>query len=418
MGSVSIKKRGKYYQYTFDVAKIDGKRKQKSKSGFKTKAEAQKEGTKAYNEYLSTGIEFEEKNISYNDYLDYWLKNYCEVNLKYNTYSKYEMLIKKYIKPYLGHFRLASITSAKLTTYINKICSEYDFSRDYFNSILKVVKGSFRDANNVYNFINNNPAITIRLPKLLKHNDDPKHLYNNEEIELIVERFKNDDTFICAFLTACYTGMRTGELFALTWDDIDFENKTITINKNVYAKPKDHSGRWFIGTTKTETGNRTIYISDTLYKILIKYKNKQDLRKKVLGKNYIYYHLEKAKNGIGKETEFRIVKNNINEKYKNLNLVFTKNNGKYSGKDIIKYPFKVIRDELGLKCRFYDLRGSYATNILNSGAEIRNVADLLGHKNIETTENFYISSTSESRRLANATLDKTLKLNVVDTIFS
>ena len=59
-------------------------------------------------------------------------------------------------------------------------------------------------------------------------------------------------------------------------------------------------------------------------------------------KNYIYYHLEKAKNGIGRETEFRIVKNNINEKYKNLNLVFTKNNGKYSGKDIIKYPFKII----------------------------------------------------------------------------
>lgn len=42
--------------------------------------------------------------------------------------------------------------------------------------------------------------------------------------------------FICAFLTACYTGMRTGEVFALTWDDIDLENRIIKINKTVYAK--------------------------------------------------------------------------------------------------------------------------------------------------------------------------------------
>ena len=50
MGSVNIRKRGKYYQYQFEVAPIAGKRKQVTKSGFKTKAEAQEEGTKAYNE--------------------------------------------------------------------------------------------------------------------------------------------------------------------------------------------------------------------------------------------------------------------------------------------------------------------------------------------------------------------------------
>ena len=46
--------------------------------------------------------------------------------------------------------------------------------------------------------------------------------------------------------------MRTGEVFALTWNDIDFENKTIRVTKNVYYKRKNKKGRWYLGTTKTE----------------------------------------------------------------------------------------------------------------------------------------------------------------------
>ncbi|MCI9434445.1 MAG: tyrosine-type recombinase/integrase [Bacilli bacterium] len=46
-----------------------------------------------------------------------------------------------------------------------------------------------------------------------------------------MNRFRNNKVFICAFLTACYTGMRTGEVFALTWDDIDLDNRIIKIKK-------------------------------------------------------------------------------------------------------------------------------------------------------------------------------------------
>ena len=45
--------------------------------------------------------------------------------------------------------------------------------------------------------------------------------------------------------------MRTGEVFALTWDDIDLDNKIIKISKTVYAKDKEEKGRWYLGTTKT-----------------------------------------------------------------------------------------------------------------------------------------------------------------------
>lgn len=46
------------------------------------------------------------------------------------------------------------------------------------------------------------------------------------------------------FLTACYTGMRTGEVCALAWDDIDFSNGTINIKHNVYDKPKEDKESW------------------------------------------------------------------------------------------------------------------------------------------------------------------------------
>lgn len=70
--------------------------------------------------------------------------------------------------------------------------------------------------------------------------------------------------------------MRTGEVFALTWDDIDFDNRIININKTVYAKDKEEKGRWYLGTTKTLGSQREVYICDSLYTILIAYKDIQD----------------------------------------------------------------------------------------------------------------------------------------------
>ncbi len=190
--------------------------------------------------------------------------------------------------------------------------------------------------------------------------------------------------------------MRTGEVFALTWNDIDLENKIIKINKTVYSKIKDDEGRWFLGTTKTKGSCREVFICDTLYKILSNYKEKQKLLKKKYGRKYKKYELEPIKNKYGKINEY---------------------NGLYVGTDIIKYPFKVIHNELGIKkCRFYDLRGSYATKILRNGAEIRDVADILGHSRIETTENYYISSSEKTRKEANDMLGNIIKSDVINEI--
>lgn len=107
---ISIQKRGKVYQYRFEAAKVNGKRKWISKSGFKTKNAAFTAGQRAYEEYQNGGCKTE-AYMSYGDYLDYWLDNYCKVNLKYRTIEEYSVIVNKYLKIYLGHYRLNVITS-------------------------------------------------------------------------------------------------------------------------------------------------------------------------------------------------------------------------------------------------------------------------------------------------------------------
>ncbi len=83
----------------------------------------------------------------------------------------------------------------------------------------------------------------------------------------------------------------------------------------------------------------------------------------------------------------------------------------------LKRAIDKLTPKLGIKnCRFYDLRGSYATRILKNGVEIRDVADILGHKNIETTENYYISSSDESRKEANDIFEKVIHSDIIDKI--
>lgn len=148
MASVNIKKRGKVYQYQFEIATVKGKRKWITKSGFKTKAEAQEEGNKAFTEYLTAGVPFKECNISYSDYLDYWLDNYCKVNLKY----RYSVIVNKYLKIYLGHFRLNAITSYQLNKYLIDVCRRYDYSYGYLKNFVKVIECSFRVATDIVKY--------------------------------------------------------------------------------------------------------------------------------------------------------------------------------------------------------------------------------------------------------------------------
>lgn len=76
-------------------------------------------------------------------------------------------------------------------------------------------------------------------------------------------------------------------------------------------------------------------------------------------------------------------------------MVFTRKDGTYSGTNIVRYPFRIIHHELEINCRFYDLRGSFATISFRNGCEIKDIAEVLGHKRLEKIQKCYIECTKE-----------------------
>ena len=408
MGNVYVQKRGKVYQYQFAIASIDGKRKYKNKSGFRTKSEAIEAGVKAYNEYINVGHCIEPSKMSYSDYLDYWMKEHCEINLKYHTIQAYQNIIKNHIRPKLGFYMLSQLTTSVIQEFINNIYLEKGFSKNFLKNILKVLKGSLGYATDVVGFIKVNPSLKVRLPKYDIPDSDPVYILSNEEVEKILERFSNNPCVYYAFLTAYYTGLRVSEVFGLTWDDIDFVKRTITVNKNILKKNQAGGTKkrlisgnsttvWYFGTCKTKGSYRTIEIGDTLLKALKKYKEEQIQNRKDYGDTYMKHYKKIVNNPYNNKPEIKIINAyaELEVPLEEVKLVFLKKNGVFEGTDSCKYPFKVIHYELGIPCRFHDFRDTHATRLIEAGADIKAVSKRLGHSNIRTTYEIYVKVTTK-----------------------
>lgn len=152
------------YQYQFEIAPVDGTRKYINKSGFKTKNEALMAGMKAYDEYINGGAS-NDSQMSYSNYLDYWMKEYFEINYKYSTAKRYKETFKV-LKEEIGKYKLSYITPFLLNESLLKIaqkCKTKEGVRNY----QKVIKSSFRDATNYFGFLKYNPALELQIPKVI-----------------------------------------------------------------------------------------------------------------------------------------------------------------------------------------------------------------------------------------------------------
>ena len=103
--------------------------------------------------------------MSYADYLDYWMKEYFEINYKYFTAKRYKETFKV-LKEEIGKYKLSFITPFLLNQSLLKIaqkCKTKEGVRNY----QKVIKSSFRDATNHFGFLKYNPAVELQIPKIL-----------------------------------------------------------------------------------------------------------------------------------------------------------------------------------------------------------------------------------------------------------
>lgn len=421
MAQVNVRNRKKAdgsnnWEYRFESASIDGKRKQVSKSGFKTKKEALEAGNKALAEYNRSGLHFEPSEMSVSDYLDYWFENYVKVNCKYNTQLDYERVIRLHIKPYLGAYKLKSLSTHICQMWINKKYTNGGLSKVTLKGIQAVLSGAMSYAVEPAKLIQASPMDHVKFPKM----DDTKCSYRNvipaEHMELIFDRFRGTPYYY-AIMIGYYTGMRISEVYGLTWDDIDLDNGYIDINKQVVKRnfevdikkkhEKQERSAWYFQTPKTKSSIRRIKIGNTLIKALKEYRKSQLENEMLYGEYYINQYLKEEKDEKG-QTVQRIInaEKTILCGLPKVNIVFRKESGEYSSTDSFKYASRVIHHELGLVFNFHSLRHTHATKLIESGVSIKAVQTRLGHENIQTTLQTYAHTTEDMESYAVESFEK------------
>jgi len=233
MADLTARKRGNKWEYRFEGAKIDGKRQQFSKSGFSTKKEALDAGAKALSQYNQAGTYFVPSEISFADYLDYWIDNYCKNNLKPITIIKYQKKIQLHIKPALGQYKLKALSPIVLQQFITDKFNE-GYSRNTLSVIKGILSNSLSYAVEPLKYIESNPILYAKLPSKRVVAKTPTrvspHVYiPKDKMTEIFNRFPEGTSAHIPLMFGYKCGLRLGEAFAVSWIDIDFDNKTLTV---------------------------------------------------------------------------------------------------------------------------------------------------------------------------------------------
>lgn len=380
-----LKKRGNSWYYYFETPKKDGKSRKIEGKGGKTKAEANESLRKAICEYETEQLNIGSKNMSFSEYLDFWHKNYIQLNCKFSTIEGYKIMINKHIKPALGFYKLKDLQPIKIQEFINE---KYiaGFGRRYINNILSVLTSSLKMAVYPYKLIRENPASYVKTPKnknALYHSSHK--IITPEEFNKIIKRFPQGSAFYIPLQIAYHTGTRIGECCALTWKDIDLEHNCIYITKSL---SRQENRQWTFGTTKTASSVRKILIGKTLVNILKKHKTYQKQNKLKYGTSYIKYYLTSN----NKLYSIQNVPNYLTAD-EEVELVCTSENGSHVTSETFRYCSRIINYELLIEFNFHALRHTHATRLIENGAKMKDVQIRLGHSKLSTTMDTYTHTT-------------------------
>lgn len=428
MGEIIIKprtlKNGKtVYEYAFEIASVDGKRKRKTKSGFKTKREAREAGKIAQQAYETVGQPIEPSDMSFSDFLDQWIENDCKITCKDNTIRGYEKKIRLYIKPNLGEYKLRTITKNKLQDFIVKMFND-GYSYNTVSSIRGILSKSFNYAVDRH-YILASPAINLKTPRNLqpeKKTRQKPHVYITEDkIKEIFNRFPKGTTAYIPLKLAYHCGLRLGEIYAITWDDINFENKTISVNRQVQwfqgkrskediyitNGTSESNGFWYFSEPKYKS-YRIIDIDDILVDILKEEIDKQCRAKSYYGEYFNQYFCDERLFFSGTEPDYNIMP--INRIYNvptpnEINFVCRREDGSFITPRTTQHISSVIHKQLNFKeFDMHSLRHTHATMLMENGIDMIYIQHRLGHKDISVTMGIYANHMTRKIKEKNNTI--------------
>ena len=389
MGELRTRKRGNTWQYSFETARVNGKRKSISKSGFRTKAEALSAGTKAKAEYESVGRVFTPATTSLSDYLDYWLENHVKKNLSHNTYVNYESNVRIHIKPALGKYYLSSVESDVIQKWIDNIKLK-GYAISMVKNIFDCLSGALEYAVLPLKYIKYNPCGHIKLGKL---KEDPKlkekreYICPKEDWKRILERFPETSSFYLVLMVSYCLGTRIGETYGLDLSsDIDFATHTCSIKQQIQKEEK----RWYQRPPKYDS-YRTIDLGDTILKVL----RKEYIKRKESMLFYGQYYMKTYVKPDGEILQFPASET---VPYREIMPLSVRVNGELLTPESFKYCARVIHFELGIPLfHSHSLRHTHGTILAENGVSPKTIMERLGHKDIGTTMNRYVFNTDKMR---------------------
>lgn len=357
-GSITKRKDGRWQGAVTTGRNEDGSQRRRYVYG-KTRSEV----SEKINELLhsiNTGSYLDKRdNPTVKEWLYIWLHTYKKNNIKAKTFDQYEGIIRVHLAPTIGEYKLLELKEDKLQQLYNKLYDEGMSARTI--QLINVVLHSALKKAMKLGFLLRNVCENVELPKQIKK--ERRVLSPEEQKILLKELKKTEEGEIYIF--ALFTGMRRGEVLALTWDDVDMENCIIKVTKGLsrvktYVNTGDKT-KLVVSEPKTETSKRIIPIVDCLIPLLKKQKEKS----------------------YGNE----------------MNLVFPSDAGGYIDSGNYNRKFYKVIKRAGLpKANPHSLRHSFATRALEAGIDLKTTQELLGHSSIDVTANLYTHALMEHKK--------------------
>ena len=355
--------KGKFYRFRVyaGIDEMTGKKKYIKRAGFKTKAEAKKALVKLQYE-INAGKHFRPVEVmTFRDVYKLWLE-YHRLTVKGSTLKIIESTFNSHILPAIGSYNVDSLTLATCQRAVNKWYkarpASYKNALAYASAVVDyAIKLELTQANNLK---------LVNKPKTKRKRSNRNYL-DPSELKEFLEISKKSLEQYTAFRLLAYSGMRIGEMLALTWDDINFTDNTINIYKTV---SRDKNGL-SIQTPKTESSKRLLNMDIETMRVLHRWKVSQA--------SYL------LKCGINANQAGQLVFSN-------------RDNSIMETSNVRNWCDRIVKAGNLPRITLHGFRHTHATLLLSAGASIKEVQTRLGHSKVQTTLDIYTHLTKQDQK--------------------
>lgn len=320
---------------------------------------------------ISEGTYIEPSKMTVGQWLNVWIDDYC-VDVKPRTLDKYRSTINNRLIPYLGRIKLKDLGPHHIQHVYNGLLRGEEGFRQLSPKSVRDTHGTLHRALKQaveLDYMRSNPSDRCKLPRASQGQIDP---LDAKQITAFI-RAIDGNRFERLFAVDLFTGLRMGEILALSWDCVDFKHGTM----RVYRQLHQAKGEYVFGTLKNDKP-RTIMVAQAVVDLLRQQRAQQRRWKLAAGSAW------------------------MNDE----DLVFTDEIGRHLAPNTVRSALHRVTDQLGIEgFRFHDLRHSYAVASLQAGDDLKTLQSNLGHHTAAFTMEVYGHVTESMQRASARRMD-------------